>query len=159
MGRSRNNRVRNGGLARAPLEVRRTGERHAGLWRRFRLAFTGGSRGLPFAIQSPTSFSFPERQKSISGNNSSGDRAARETVDDLDAEFLRGAGGVGDFLSSATAHAFGIAIAPQTRRQNTLVALINHCIGDALTDEVMLEQIRPRPAVLRLRGQRFEIPF
>lgn len=50
-----------------------------GLWRRFRLVFTGGSRGLPFAIHSLTSFSFPERQKSISGNNSSGDRAARET--------------------------------------------------------------------------------
>jgi general secretion pathway protein B len=31
--------------------------------------------------------------------------------------------------------------------------------GDPLSDEVMLEQIRPRSAVLRLRGQRFEVPF
>jgi general secretion pathway protein B len=31
--------------------------------------------------------------------------------------------------------------------------------GDPVTDELTLEQIRPRSAVLRLRGQRFEITF
>src|SRR5206468_2752546 len=31
--------------------------------------------------------------------------------------------------------------------------------GDPLGDDVMLEQIRPRSAVLRTRGQRFEVPF
>jgi len=31
--------------------------------------------------------------------------------------------------------------------------------GDAVTDELLLEQIRPRSAVMRLRGQRFEITF
>jgi len=31
--------------------------------------------------------------------------------------------------------------------------------GDAVTDELQLEQIRPRSAVMRLRGQRFEITF
>jgi len=31
--------------------------------------------------------------------------------------------------------------------------------GDPLSDELMLEQIRPRSAVLRMRGQRFEVPF
>jgi general secretion pathway protein B len=31
--------------------------------------------------------------------------------------------------------------------------------GDSLTDELLLEQIRPRSVVLRLRGQRFEVAF
>ena len=31
--------------------------------------------------------------------------------------------------------------------------------GDAVTDELLLEQIRPRSAVMRLRGQRFEVTF
>jgi general secretion pathway protein B len=31
--------------------------------------------------------------------------------------------------------------------------------GDAVTEELQLEQIRPRSAVMRLRGQRFEIVF
>lgn len=31
--------------------------------------------------------------------------------------------------------------------------------GDAVTDELVLEQIRPRSAVMRLRGQRFEVAF
>jgi general secretion pathway protein B len=31
--------------------------------------------------------------------------------------------------------------------------------GDAVTDELQVEQIRPRSAVMRVRGQRFEIPF
>jgi len=31
--------------------------------------------------------------------------------------------------------------------------------GDPVTEELQLEQIRPRSAVLRLRGQRFEMPF
>jgi general secretion pathway protein B len=31
--------------------------------------------------------------------------------------------------------------------------------GDPVTDELTLEQIRPRSAVMRLRGQRFEIAF
>lgn len=31
--------------------------------------------------------------------------------------------------------------------------------GDSVTDELLLEQIRPRSAVLRLRGQRFEVVF
>jgi general secretion pathway protein B len=31
--------------------------------------------------------------------------------------------------------------------------------GDAVTDELLLEQIRPHSAVMRLRGQRFEVAF
>ena len=31
--------------------------------------------------------------------------------------------------------------------------------GDALTNELQIEQIRQRSAVLRVRGQRFEMPF
>ncbi|HEY6514025.1 MAG TPA: general secretion pathway protein GspB [Burkholderiaceae bacterium] len=31
--------------------------------------------------------------------------------------------------------------------------------GDAVSDEVLLEQIRPQSAVMRLRGQRFEVKF
>jgi general secretion pathway protein B len=31
--------------------------------------------------------------------------------------------------------------------------------GDAVTDDLVLEQIRPRSAVMRLRGQRFEVAF
>jgi len=31
--------------------------------------------------------------------------------------------------------------------------------GDAVNDELQIEQIRPRSAVLRVRGQRFEMPF
>jgi general secretion pathway protein B len=31
--------------------------------------------------------------------------------------------------------------------------------GDAVTDELQIEQIRPRSAVMRVRGQRFEMPF
>jgi general secretion pathway protein B len=31
--------------------------------------------------------------------------------------------------------------------------------GDAVSDELVLEQIRARSAVMRLRGQRFEITF
>ena len=31
--------------------------------------------------------------------------------------------------------------------------------GDAVTNELQIEQIRPRSAVLRVRGQRFEMPF
>ena len=31
--------------------------------------------------------------------------------------------------------------------------------GDAVTNELQIEQIRQRSAVLRVRGQRFEMPF
>ena len=31
--------------------------------------------------------------------------------------------------------------------------------GDAVTDDLLLEQIRPRSAVMRVRGQRFEVAF
>jgi general secretion pathway protein B len=31
--------------------------------------------------------------------------------------------------------------------------------GDAVTDELLVEQIRPRSAVMRIRGQRFEVAF
>jgi general secretion pathway protein B len=31
--------------------------------------------------------------------------------------------------------------------------------GDAVSDEIRLEEIRPHSAVMRLRGQRFEMPF
>jgi general secretion pathway protein B len=31
--------------------------------------------------------------------------------------------------------------------------------GDAVTDDVQIDQIRPRSAVMRVRGQRFEMPF
>ena len=31
--------------------------------------------------------------------------------------------------------------------------------GDAVNDELQIEQIRPRSAVMRVRGQRFEMPF
>jgi general secretion pathway protein B len=31
--------------------------------------------------------------------------------------------------------------------------------GDAVTEELQIEQIRPRSAVMRVRGQRFEMPF
>jgi len=31
--------------------------------------------------------------------------------------------------------------------------------GDPITDDLQVEQIRPRSAVLRMRGQRFEIAF
>jgi len=31
--------------------------------------------------------------------------------------------------------------------------------GDAVTDDLQVEQIRPRSAVMRVRGQRFEMPF
>ena len=31
--------------------------------------------------------------------------------------------------------------------------------GDAVTDDLLLEQIRPRSAVMRVRGQRFEVTF
>ena len=31
--------------------------------------------------------------------------------------------------------------------------------GESLGDDLVIEQIRPRSAVLRVRGQRFEVPF
>ena len=57
----------------------------------------------------------------------------------LDAEFLGGAGGVRHFLGGTAAHAFGIAIAPQTRGQNALVALVDDRVADTLPNKMVAD--------------------
>jgi len=56
--------------------------------------------------------------------------------------------------------AFGGSVYSETAAQRMVI--FNGQVlreGDSLTDELLLEQIRPRSAVLRLRGQRFEVVF
>jgi general secretion pathway protein B len=56
--------------------------------------------------------------------------------------------------------AFGGSVYSDTPAQRMVI--INGQVmreGDAVTDELQIEQIRPRSAVLRMRGQRFEMPF
>jgi general secretion pathway protein B len=65
-----------------------------------------------------------------------------------------------DMRRSVPALAFGGSVYSEIAAQRMVI--FNGQVlreGDPLSDEVMLEQIRPRSAVLRLRGQRFEVPF
>ena len=62
--------------------------------------------------------------------------AAGEAVDDVHAKQLGGSGRVLHFLGAALAHTFGIAIAPQARRQDALVAVVNRVIAHALAHQV-----------------------
>jgi general secretion pathway protein B len=65
-----------------------------------------------------------------------------------------------DLRSSVPQLAFGGSVYSDTPAQR-MVILNNQVMreGDAVTNEVQIEQIRPRSAVLRVRGQRFEMVF
>jgi hypothetical protein len=69
------------------------------------------------------------------------DRRAGEAGDGLDAELLRGARGVGELLRGALAHAFRIAVAPDVRRQDGLVALVDQ-VAHRLADQVVADRQR-----------------
>jgi general secretion pathway protein B len=61
---------------------------------------------------------------------------------------------------SVPALAFGGSVYSETAAQRMVI--FNGQVlreGDAVSDEVLLEQIRPQSAVMRLRGQRFEVKF
>jgi general secretion pathway protein B len=65
-----------------------------------------------------------------------------------------------DLRRSVPALAFGGSVYSDVAAQRMVI--FNGQVmreGDPVTDELTLEQIRPRSAVLRLRGQRFEITF
>jgi len=77
---------------------------------------------------------------------------AGEAVDDLDAEEPGGARCVLHLLGAALPHPLGVAVAPQARGQDALMALINRVIGhtlayqvaaDGKTLQVVLLQQRP----------------
>jgi len=77
------------------------------------------------------------------------DRAAGEAVNHVDAEQLGGAGRVLHFLGAALAHAFGIAVAPQARREDGLVPLVNQRVGDALANQVRADGEALQPVLLQ----------
>jgi general secretion pathway protein B len=65
-----------------------------------------------------------------------------------------------DLRRSLPQLAFGGSVYSDTPAQRMVI--LNGQVmreGDAVTDELQIEQIRPRSAVLRMRGQRFEMPF
>ncbi|MCW5658081.1 MAG: general secretion pathway protein GspB, partial [Burkholderiaceae bacterium] len=65
-----------------------------------------------------------------------------------------------DLRRSVPQLAFGGSVYSDTPAQRMVI--LNGQVmreGDALSDELQIEQIRPRSAVLRVRGQRFEMPF
>jgi general secretion pathway protein B len=65
-----------------------------------------------------------------------------------------------DLRRSVPALAFGGSVYSDTPAQRMVI--FNGQVmreGEAVNDELQLEQIRPRSAVLRLRGQRFEVAF
>jgi general secretion pathway protein B len=65
-----------------------------------------------------------------------------------------------DLRRSVPALTFGGSVFSETPAQRMVI--FNGQVmreGDAVTDELQLEQIRPRSAVMRMRGQRFEIAF
>ena len=65
-----------------------------------------------------------------------------------------------DLRSSVPQLAFGGSVYSDTPAQRMVI--FNGQVlreGDAVTNELQIEQIRPRSAVLRVRGQRFEMPF
>ena len=65
-----------------------------------------------------------------------------------------------DLRGSVPQLAFGGSVYSDTPAQR-MVILNGQVLreGDAVTNELQIEQIRPRSAVLRVRGQRFEMPF
>ena len=65
-----------------------------------------------------------------------------------------------DLRRSVPQLAFGGSVYSDTPSQRMVI--LNGQVmreGDAVTEELQIEQIRPRSAVLRVRGQRFEMPF
>jgi general secretion pathway protein B len=65
-----------------------------------------------------------------------------------------------DVRRSVPQLAFGGSVYSETPAQRMVI--FNGQVmreGDAVTDELQIEQIRPRSAVMRARGQRFEMPF
>jgi general secretion pathway protein B len=65
-----------------------------------------------------------------------------------------------DLRRSVPQLAFGGSVYSDTPAQRMVI--LNGQVmreGDAVNEELQIEQIRPRSAVLRLRGQRFEMPF
>jgi general secretion pathway protein B len=65
-----------------------------------------------------------------------------------------------DLRRSVPQLAFGGSVYSDTPAQRMVI--LNGQVmreGDPVTDELQIEQIRPRSAVLRVRGQRFEMPF
>src|SRR5581483_761950 len=64
------------------------------------------------------------------------DAAARKAIDDLHTELGRCACCILHFLGSTLTDAFGLAVAPDARRQDALVPLVDDGITDALTDQV-----------------------
>lgn len=63
------------------------------------------------------------------------DARACEAVDDFDAEIFRGARGEFEFGGGAFVDAFRVAVTPDVRREDALVALVN-VVADRLADEV-----------------------
>ena len=74
------------------------------------------------------------------------DAAAGEAVDDIDTEELGRVRCVHDLLSGALPNPLGIAVAPNARRQDALVALVDR-VAHALTDQVGADR-RAAQAVL-----------
>ena len=65
-----------------------------------------------------------------------------------------------DVRSSVPQLAFGGSVYSDTPAQRMVI--FNGQVmreGDAVNDQLQIEQIRPRSAVMRVRGQRFEMPF
>lgn len=74
------------------------------------------------------------------------DAAAGEAVDDIHAKEFGGAGSVGDILAGALAHAFRLAIAPDARRQDRLMAGVDR-VADALPDEMRADRPAAQPVL------------
>ena len=65
-----------------------------------------------------------------------------------------------DLRGSVPQLAFGGSVYSDTPAQRMVI--FNGQVmreGDAVTNELQIEQIRPRSVVLRVRGQRFEMPL
>ena len=93
---------------------------------------------------------------SETGRRQAGELGARRRANRLDAVFTSDLGRAVETAELA----FGGSVYSQIATQR--IVIFNGQVlreGDAVTEELRLEEIRPRSAVMRLRDQRFEIVF
>ncbi len=69
-------------------------------------------------------------------------------IDGVHAELGRGAGGVLHLLGGPLPHALGLAVAPDPRRQDALVPLVDRVVADGLADEVVGDRPDLQPVLV-----------
>src|SRR5690242_8706067 len=69
-------------------------------------------------------------------NENMPDRRTGEAGDNFEAKLGCNAGSILELLGSALAHTLGVAVAPDSRGKNALMAFVDDLIGDCLACEV-----------------------